>query len=262
MSGRLEGECALITGGGTGIGAAIARRFAESGAHVVVTGRRADQLEWVKSELDGIAVPGDTTSERDCAEAVAKCVEAHGRLDIVVANAGVLSGGSCTELTPAEWDETLRINVSGVMQICRAAIPTMTRQGGGSIVTIGSVAGLSAMYGTAAYVTSKHALIGFTKSLAIDYGANGIRANSLCPGWVRTPMSDDEMVDLGRRISVTPEEALARTVAPLPLGRMAEPVEIAACAEFLASNDAGFVTGATLVADGGGEIVDVGSIAG
>lgn len=262
MSGRLDGKCALITGGGTGIGAAIARRFAASGAKVVLTGRREAQLEWVKSELQGIAVPGDTTVEQDCAEAVTKAVAAHGRLDIVVANAGVMSGGSCTDLESAEWDETLRINVSGVMQICRAAIPAMVEAGGGAIVTVGSVAGLSAMRDTAAYVTSKHALMGFTKSLAIDYGAAGIRANTLCPGWVRTPMSDDEMVELGTRIGVTPEEALARTVAPLPLGRMAEPDEIAACAEFLASSDAGFVTGAALVADGGGEIVDVGAIAG
>lgn len=262
MGGRLEGKCALITGGGTGIGAAIARRFAASGAKIVLTGRRAAQLEWVKSELQGIAVPGDTTDEKDCAEAVARAIEAYGRLDVVVANAGVMSGGSCTALDWREWEETLRINVSGVMQICRAAIPPMIERGGGAIVTVGSVAGLSAMRDTAAYVTSKHALIGFTKSLAIDYGADGIRANTLCPGWVRTPMSDEEMVELGQRIGVTPEEALARTVAPLPLGRMAEPVEIAACAEFLASSDAGFVTGAALVADGGGEVVDVGAIAG
>ena len=262
MSRRLEGKSALITGGGTGIGAAIARRFAESGARLTLTGRRAPQIETVANEVNGIAVPGDTTSPEDCAAAVAAALEAHGGLDIVIANAGVMSLGSATTLEPDEWEETLRINVSGVMQICRAAIPAMIEGGGGSIVTIGSVAGLSAMRDTTAYVTGKHALIGFTKTLAIDYGSVGIRANTLCPGWVRTPMSDEEMADLGKRLGVPPEEALARTVAPLPLGRMAEPVEIATCAEFLASDDAAFVTGIALVADGGGEIVDVGAIAG
>jgi meso-butanediol dehydrogenase/(S,S)-butanediol dehydrogenase/diacetyl reductase len=262
MSGSLDGKTALITGGGTGIGAAIARRFTESGAHVVLMGRRAAQVESVASELNGLAVPGDTTDPEDCAAAVAAALGAHGRLDVVVANAGVMSLGSATTLEPREWEETLRINVSGVMQICRAAIPAMTEGGGGSIVTIGSVAGLSAMRDTTAYVTGKHALIGFTKTLAIDYGHVGIRANTLCPGWVRTPMSDEEMVDLGKRLGVTPEEALARTVAPLPLGRMAEPLEIATCAEFLASDAAAFVTGIALVADGGGEVVDVGAIAG
>ncbi|MDP6375889.1 MAG: SDR family oxidoreductase [Pseudomonadales bacterium] len=262
MKGRLEGKSALITGGGTGIGAAIARRFTQSGARVVLTGRRTAQIESVASELNGIAVPGDTTNPGDCANAVAAALGAHGRLDILVANAGVMSLGSATTLEPDEWEETLRINVSGVMQICRAAIPAMTQARSGSIVTIGSVAGLSAMRDTTAYVTGKHALIGFTKTLAIDYGAAGIRANTLCPGWVRTPMSDEEMVELGKRLGVGPEEALARTVAPLPLGRMAEPFEIAACAEFLASDDAAFVTGIALVADGGGEVVDVGAIAG
>ena len=133
----------------------------------------------------------------------------------------------------------------------RAAIPAMIEGGGGSIVTIGSVAGLSAMRDTTAYVTGKHALIGFTKPLAIDYGDVGIRANTLCTGWVRTPMSDEEMVDLGQRLGVTPEEALARTVAPLPLGRMAEPIEIATCAEFLASDDAAYVTGQIIHVNGG-----------
>jgi meso-butanediol dehydrogenase/(S,S)-butanediol dehydrogenase/diacetyl reductase len=145
MSGSLDGKTALITGGGTGIGAAIARRFTESGAHVVLMGRRAAQVESVASELNGLAVPGDTTDPEDCAAAVAAALGAHGRLDVVVANAGVMSLGSATTLEPREWEETLRINVSGVMQICRAAIPAMTEGGGGSIVTIGSVAGLSAM---------------------------------------------------------------------------------------------------------------------
>ena len=212
--------------------------------------------------MKGLAVSGDTADAGDCEKAVREALAAYGRLDVVIANAGIMSLGSATTLDPAEWDDTLRVNVSGVMQICRASIPAMIEGGGGSIVSIGSVAGLSAMRDTTAYVTGKHALIGFTKTLAVDYGAHGIRANTLCPGWVRTPMSDEEMAELGERMGVTPEEALARTVAPLPLGRMAEAWEIAACAEFLASDDAAFVTGTALVADGGGEAVDVGTLAG
>jgi NAD(P)-dependent dehydrogenase (short-subunit alcohol dehydrogenase family) len=261
VRGRLDGKVVLVTGGGTGIGAAIARRFAAAGARLSLTGRRTTPIRSVADEIGGLAVPGDTTSASDCEAAVADTVAEFGRLDVVVANAGVMSSGSASDLNPAEWDETLRINVTGVMHMCRAAVPVMVNQGSGSLVVISSVAGLSTMGDTAAYVTSKHALMGFTKSLAIDYGHAGVRANALCPGWVRTPMSDAEMAGMAKRQGITPEAALERTVHHLPLQRMAEPDEIAACAEFLASDDASFVTGATLVADGGGEVVDVGSIA-
>jgi len=262
MTGRLTGKIALITGGATGIGAEIARRFKMAGAKVAIMGRRAEPLTALAKQIDALAVAGDTSRAIDCNKVVARVINEFGGLNIVVANAGVMSLGNTTDLNVAEWEETMSINVTGVMHICRAALPAMIQTGSvGSIITISSVAGIATMKDTAAYVTSKHAIQGYTKTLAIDYGCYGIRANALAPGWVRTPMSDEEMQQLADRRSITFEEAVALTVAHLPLARMAESGEIAACAEFLASDDASFVTGATLVADGGGHIVDSGTVA-
>ncbi|NOX51783.1 MAG: SDR family oxidoreductase, partial [Gammaproteobacteria bacterium] len=222
---------------------------------------RAQPLAELAQTIGAFAVVGDTCSATDCEQVLAKTIDKFGKVDVVIANAGVMSLGSTTELDVSEWEETLSINVTGAMQICRAALPFMIQSCSGAIITVSSVAGLATMSDTAAYVTSKHALQGYTKTLAIDYGRYGIRANALAPGWVRTPMSDDEMQQLADRRGITFDEAVAMTVAHLPLARMAQPGEIAACAEFLASDDASFVTGATLVADGGGNVVDVGAIA-
>ena len=260
MCKRLDKKVALITGGGTGIGAAIAKRFTESGASIAVTGRRAGPIEKIARELNGLAIPGDTTKSDDCDAAVKQTIDRFGRLDIVIANAGIMSVGNVVSQTLQEWHKIMDINISGVMQIARAAIPAMIDQGKGSIVNISSVAGLSAGAELTGYVTSKHAVTGLTKSMAIDYGKDNIRVNTLCPGWIRTPMSEEEMATIAANKNISVQEALGLTVKYLPLQRMAEPDEIATCAEFLASDDASFVTGITLVADGGGEIVDVGSL--
>ena len=261
MNKRLQGKIALITGGGTGIGAAVARRFAASGASVAITGRRREPITEIADELNCLAIESDTANEDDCVAAVAQTVAGFGGLDILIANAGILSvAGSVTTLEESDWHGVMNVNVTGVMQIARAAIPAMTSRGGGAIVTISSVAGIRSSMGFADYITSKHALIGLTKTLACDYGAHGIRANTLCPGWVKTPMSDMPVESLAERKRLTPEQARAAMTRHLPLQRMAEPEEIAACVEFLASDDASFVTGATLVADGGGHIVDIGTL--
>ena len=260
MSKRLEGKVALITGGGTGIGAAIARRFVASGASVALTGRRREPIAQLAAELNGLAVQGDTGNADDCAAAVTRTVAEFGGLDILIANAAILSAGSVTTLVEADWQDVMNVNVAGAMQIARAAVPAMVERGGGAIVTISSVAGIRSSREFSAYITSKHALIGLTKTLACDYGAQGIRANSLCPGWVKTSMSDGAMASLADRKGLTVEEARALTTQYTPLQRMGEPDEIAACAEFLVSDDASFVTGATLIADGGGHIVDIGTL--
>ena len=261
MSKRLQGKVALITGGGTGIGAAIARRFVASGASVAVTGRRWEPVAGIAAELNCLAVQGDTGNADDCTAAVEQTISEFGGLDILIANAGILStGGSVTTLDVTDWQEVMNVNVAGVMQMARAAIPAMTGRGGGAIVNISSVAGIRSSKGFVDYITSKHALIGLTKTLACDYGALGIRANILCPGWVKTPMSDGAMASLAERKGLTIDEARALTTRYTPLQRIGEPDEIAACVEFLASDDASFVTGATLVADGGGHIVDIGTL--
>jgi NAD(P)-dependent dehydrogenase (short-subunit alcohol dehydrogenase family) len=163
-------------------------------------------------------------------------------------------------MTESTWRQVMDANLEAAMQIARAALPAMLESGGGTIVNVSSLAAHVAPGDMAAYTTSKTAVLGLTRSMAVDYGPLGIRVNTLCPGWVRTPMSEDEMRMYAEAGGVTPDEAVARATRYLPLGRMAEPVEIARCVRFLASDDASFVTGACLVADGGSSAVDVGYI--
>ena len=260
MTSALEGKVALITGGGSGIGEACARLFAADGAKVAVMGRRPEPLQRVAAETGGLAAPGDASRPEDCERAAAATVEAFGRLDVLVCCAGIEAEGSVTAMDLGEWRRVMDANLEAVMQMCRATVPAMLQTGGGSIVNVSSLAGLVAPGNMAAYVTSKSALLGLTRSLAVDYGPLGIRVNSLCPGWVWTPMSQDEMRMYAEAKDITPDEAVAHATRYLPLGRMAEPVEIARCVRFLASDDASFVTGATLVADGGSSAVDVGYV--
>jgi meso-butanediol dehydrogenase/(S,S)-butanediol dehydrogenase/diacetyl reductase len=257
---RLEGKGAIVSGGGTGIGAATARLFAREGAKVVVTGRRTEPLESVAAETGGLPVPGDVT-ERGAAEAaVAAAVERFGGLDVVVANAGTGFGGTAGDVDDERWQRTLDVNVTGVLRLVRAALPRLIERGGGSIVLVSSTSGLVSATDSAAYVTSKHALLGLARSIAVDYGPKGIRANALCPGWVVTPMGDGEMDTVAARRGITRDEAYALTTATVPLRRPATPEEIAACALFLASDESSIVTGSVLVADGGGMAADIATI--
>lgn len=261
MSERLANKVALITGGGAGIGAAIARRFAAEGASVVVTGRRPEPIRAVAAEIGGLAVAGDTTDNAHLAEAVETAVARFGGLDIVVANAGLMAEGEVLSVSDEAWQQMLDINLTGAMKVARAALPALLERGGGAIVNISSVGGLSAAPQTAAYGVSKAGMLALTRSMALDYGPHNIRVNTLCPGWVRTPMSEHEMDFLAEVKNISRAEAFKLVSAHLPLRRVAEPEEIANCCLFLASAEASFVTGAVLVADGGGEIVDVGTLA-
>lgn len=257
---RLEGKVAIVTGGGTGIGAATARLFAREGAGVVVTGRRPEPLETVASETGGLAVPGDVTDPGRAEAAVAAAVERFGGLDVVIANAGVGFGGSAGDVDDERWQRTLDVNLTGTLRLVRAALPRLIDRGGGSIVLVSSTSGLVSGTDSAAYVTSKHALLGLARSLAVDYGPRGIRANALCPGWVVTPMGDEEMDALAGRRGISREEAYALTNATVPLRRPATAEEIAACVLFLASDESSIVTGSVLVADGGGTAADIATI--
>lgn len=260
MTETLQGKVALITGGGSGVGEACARLFAEDGASVAVMGRRPEPLQRVAAEIGGLAVPGDASSLGDCERAVQATTAAFGRLDVLVSCAGIMREGSVTAMKPEEWREVMDANLGAIMQAARAAIPAMLRGSGGSIVNVSSLAAMVAPGDMAAYVTSKSAVAGLTRSMAVDYGPRGIRVNTLTPGWILTPMSKEEMRAIASARGITLEEALAQATRYLPLGRMAEPVEIARCARFLASDDASFVTGTMLVADGGSSAVDVGYI--
>jgi meso-butanediol dehydrogenase/(S,S)-butanediol dehydrogenase/diacetyl reductase len=261
MAGRLQGRVALITGGGTGIGAATARAFAREGARVVVTGRRAGPIQAVAAEVAGLAVQGDVRDDRHVAEAVATAVRSFGGLDVVVANAGITAGGDLASVPDRQWEELLGVNLTGVMKVGRAAIPALLERGGGSIVNVASVAGLVAGPESASYVTAKSAILGLTRSMAYDFGPSRIRVNTLCPGWVRTEMSEAEMDALGEQRGVDREAAYREVSRWLPLRRVAAAEEIAACCLFLAGDESSFVTGAVLVADGGGHVVDAGTLA-
>jgi NAD(P)-dependent dehydrogenase (short-subunit alcohol dehydrogenase family) len=254
------GRVALITGGGTGIGAASARRLASDGYRVVVTGRRADPIEAVADEVGAMAIVADTSVEADCDRAVAQTVERFGRLDVLVANAGVEAFGSAVDVDLDEWRHVMKINVDGVLLAVRSATNAL-KQSKGSIVVVASVAALASGPSFSAYVTSKTALIGLVRSLAVDLGSLGVRANALCPGWVATEMSDREVAELAGALDCSLDEARGRLVEFLPLNRMADPTEIASCVAFLAGPESSFMTGTTLVVDGGGSAVDVGTLA-
>jgi meso-butanediol dehydrogenase / (S,S)-butanediol dehydrogenase / diacetyl reductase len=253
---RLDGRVAIISGGGTGIGAATARLFAHEGAKVVVTGRRPEHLQAVAEEVGGRAVEGDTADPDHVARAVAIAREAFGGLDVVIANAGVGFGGAAAEVDDERWGRTFDVNVTGAFRLVRAALPSLLERGGGSIVLVSSVSGLVSGTESAAYVASKAAMIGLAKSLAVDYGPRGIRANALCPGWVITPMGDESMDELAQMHGISREDAYRLATRDIPLRRPATAEEIAACCLFLAGDESSVVTGATLLADGGVTAMD------
>jgi NAD(P)-dependent dehydrogenase (short-subunit alcohol dehydrogenase family) len=258
---RLEGKVAIVSGGGTGIGAATARVFAREGAKVVVTGRRAEPLEAVAAEIDGLAVAGDTSDDDHVRAAVAEARDAFGGLDVVVANAGLGFGGAAGDVDDERWQQTLDVNLTGAFRLARAAIPSLIERGGGSIVLVSSVSALVSGTDGAAYVTSKAAMLGLARSIAVDYGPSGIRANALCPGWVETPMGDGSMASLMTKHGISLGEAYRLVTQHIPLRRPATADEIAACCLFLASDESSIVTGTTLVADGGGLAVDLTEVA-
>jgi meso-butanediol dehydrogenase / (S,S)-butanediol dehydrogenase / diacetyl reductase len=254
---RLEDRVAIVSGGGTGIGAATARLFASEGAKVVVTGRRAEPLEAVAAEIDGRAVAGDTANTEHVAGAVSTALRAFGGLDIVVANAGLGFGGAAADVDDERWGRTLDVNVTGAFRLIRAALPSLLERGRGSIVIVSSVSAMVSGTEGAAYQASKAALLGLTRSLAVDYGPSGIRANALLPGWVITEMGDRAMESLIGDAASSIEEAYGVVTRHTPLRRAATAEEMASCCLFLASDESSYVTGTTLVADGGGLAVDL-----
>jgi meso-butanediol dehydrogenase / (S,S)-butanediol dehydrogenase / diacetyl reductase len=250
-------QVALVTGGGTGIGAAVARRLSMDGYEVAVTGRRAGPIEEVAAEVDGLAVVADTGAAGDATRAVAETVDRFGGLDALVLNAGVGGVGSLLDLEPDVFEEVLRVNVTGAFLTARAAIPHLLERRG-AIVSIASVSALRAAPKSLAYCSSKAALAMLTQCIALDHGSDGVRANCLCPGWVRTPMADSEMDALGLD---SREGAYAVATQDVPLRRPSEPEEIAAAAAWLLSDEASYLNGAVIPVDGGVTIVDVGSLA-
>jgi len=259
----LAGMVALITGAGTGIGAAAARRLVAEGANVVLSGRRSGPLQSVAADLgDAVLVaPGDAANTEDARRIVADGVARFGRLDLVVANAGGHGLGTVTETDDDSWREALDVNLNSAFVTVRESLPRLIEGGGGAIVLVSSLAGLFAGPGVAGYVTTKHALIGLTRSIARDYGRRGVRVNALCPGWVRTPMADAQMDALGATRGIDREAAYDLVTEDTPLGRPATSEEIAAIIAFLLSPDSAAMTGSVVVADSGASATDLPTIA-
>lgn len=248
MTKRLIGKIALVTGAATGIGRAVAERFSAEGARVVLFGHGGSELQAVARACGGVAVDGDVTQAADVLQAIGAC---SGKLDVVVNSAGIIAIDEPWRIDDAIWRRIFAVNVEAPIAICRAALP-MLLASKGCVVNVASVAAFNAAPNTSAYAASKSALISYTRSLAHAHGADGLRANCVAPGWVRTPMSEMEMRLAAAVSGATPQAEFEALAAGIAMRRIATPDEIAGCCLFLASSDASFVTGTVLIADGGG----------
>ena len=247
---RLADKVAIVTGGGTGIGAAIAATFAREGARVTITGRRKEVLGAIADEIAAaggraLAVPGSVTDEADVQRAVQATLVTFGRVDVLVNNAGsLLHAGPLHETADEIWDGVLDVFLKSVFRFSRAVIPHMRRQGGGSIVNIGSVLGLKASlaFPVHPYAVAKAGVAMLTKTIAVHYAKDGIRCNCIAPALTETPLTESRLKDPSVRKAME---------AHYPLGRLGRPDDIARAALYLAADDASWTTGTILTVDGG-----------
>ena len=243
----LVAKVAVVTGGARGIGAATAMALADAGARVVIGDLEAEAGRATADAVGGEFVLADISRAADAEALMNAAADRFGGLDVLVNNAGVVLAKSALETSEEEWDRVLAINLKGAWLCARAAVPHMIRRGGGAIVNVASNAGLVGFPNAAAYCASKGGLAHLTKAMALDFAPFKVRVNAVCPGHTRTPMADSFVAS-----QADPEAFLDDFVRlQHPLGRMAEPEEIAHCIRFLAGDDASFVTGAVLPADGG-----------
>jgi 3-oxoacyl-[acyl-carrier protein] reductase len=241
---RLAGRVALVTGAGSGIGEATARRFVAEGAVVAVNDVDAERTRAVAGALEkeggrALAVPADVTRRHEVEAMVARVVGELGRLDVLINNAGINRDAMSHKMTEEQWDQVLAVNLKGTFLCAQAALPKMRERGWGRVVNTSSIGSLGNI-GQANYAASKAGVIGLTRTLALEYAKYGVTVNCVAPGAVLTPM-----------LAGVPAAIREKITAQIPMGRIADPAEIAGVHAFLASEDAGFITGQVLFVDGG-----------
>jgi NAD(P)-dependent dehydrogenase (short-subunit alcohol dehydrogenase family) len=253
--GKLTDRVAMITGATSGIGKATAILFAQEGAQVVITGRRQNHGEEVVSKIQAWGgacqfIQADHTDPEACSHAIEHTLADYGRIDILFNNAGIVTSGTAETVTEEDWHNTLAINVTAVWRMSRLVIPIMRKQGGGVIVNNGSDWAVVGARDALPYAVSKGAVAQMTRSMALDHAHENIRVNAVCPGdtfverWLEKGYFEESD-------PVTREQALAESATNIPMGRVADPLEIAKAVLFLASDDSSFVTGHLLLVDGG-----------
>jgi meso-butanediol dehydrogenase / (S,S)-butanediol dehydrogenase / diacetyl reductase len=250
----------LVTGGGSGIGAAVARRLTAAGDQVAICGRRAGALRAVAAETGALNLVCDVGDADAVARLVGSVTGAFGRLDGLVLNAGVMEPGGVAELSPAGWSAMVSANLTGAFLVARAALPHLIASHG-AVVSVASVAALRAASGMGGYAATKAGLAMLTQSLAVDHAHEGLRANVVCPGWTVTEMADEEMAAFGAERGVSVPEAYQLVTALVPQRRPALADEVAAVVAWLLSAEASYVNGAVIPVDGSAAAVDPGTVA-
>jgi glucose 1-dehydrogenase len=247
-----NGKVMIVTGGGSGIGQAVCRQAASKGARVVVVNRTAqkgeDTAKGITNEgFDAIALQGDVSSEKDIQRIVAETISRYGKIDVLINSAAVCPQVRLTELSLEQWNNVITNNLTSVFLFCREVIPHMLQAGGGNIVNVSSVHALSTLEGYSAYAASKGGIVSLTRAIALDFAKQNIRVNTVLPGAVQTPMLESSIKNLD-----TPRDQIMQSWNEAqPIGRVGTPDEIAAVILFAASQENSFMTGATLVSDGG-----------
>jgi NAD(P)-dependent dehydrogenase (short-subunit alcohol dehydrogenase family) len=246
----LAGKLALVTGGGRGIGAAIARRLAGDGARVVVTGRTTAEIDAVAADTGGVAVRADLADRADT-DRMLRALGELGRIDVLVNNAGVAASAPLDRSDDAMWDRIVEINATAPYRLIRALAPAMVAAGWGRIVNLASNAGVSGYGYTSAYCASKHAMVGYTRALAVDLARTGVTINAVCPGWVETQMAADAVARIVERTGRSEADARAALEQMSPQRRMIQPQEVAHVVAMLCAPLARGVHGQAILIDGG-----------